>query len=60
MNSKGTTCELDPIPTTLIKENIDLLTPLITKIVNLSLSTGHFPDEWKEAYVRPRAAKSEL
>ena len=53
MSSKSTTCELDPIPTSLLKEHISILLPLITKMVNLSLQTGVFPNEWKLALVTP-------
>ena len=47
MSSKSRTCELDPILTSLLKEHISILLPLITKMVNLSLQTGVFPNEWK-------------
>ena len=57
MNSKSTSCELDPIPTFLLKENIDILVPLISRIVNLSLVTGQFPQDWKTAIVRPLLKK---
>ena len=57
MKSKPTTCPSDPIPTKLIKENIDILLPIITKIVNLSLLTGTFSDEWKTAFVLPLLKK---
>jgi len=57
LGSKAATCQSDPIPTSLVKENIDILVPLITKIVNLSLATGYFPDDWKEAYVLPLLKK---
>ena len=39
MSSKSTTCDLDPIPTSLLKEHISVLLPTITKMVNLSLQT---------------------
>ena len=32
-------CELDPIPTSLLKQCLHLLAPVITNIVNLSLAT---------------------
>ena len=38
-----TTCVLDPLPTQLLKTNVDILSPVITRIVNLSLTTGKFP-----------------
>ena len=36
-------CLLDPIPTWFLKENSALLCPLLTLIINSSLSTGIFP-----------------
>ena len=45
---------LDPIPTPLIIECIDVLLPVITRLINLSLESGLFPDNWKHADVRPR------
>ncbi len=53
MNSKSTSCNLDPIPTWLLKKCLDVLLPVLTKMVNLSLKTGVFPDEWKLALVIP-------
>ena len=58
MAMKTKSCELDPLPTHLLKESIDLLLPSITKIVNLSLSSGRFSSHWKEAIVRPLLKKS--
>ena len=39
---------------------IDSLLPVITKIINLSLSTGYFSDEWKCAIVNPLLKKPGL
>ncbi len=55
--SKSTSCALDPIPTHLLKECVDVILPLLTKMVNLSLQTGIFPDEWKLALVIPLIKK---
>ena len=60
LNSKPTTCPLDPIPTPLLIENLDLLLPTITKFVNDSLAQGAFPDIYKSAIVRPLLKKSNL
>ena len=60
MSSKSTMCELDPIPTSLLKGHISILLPLITKMVNLSLQTGVFPNEWKLALVTPLIKKPGL
>ncbi len=55
--SKSTSCALDPIPTALLKECIDIILPLLTKMVNASLVTGVFPNEWKLALVVPLIKK---
>ena len=57
MDSKTTTCDSDPIPTHLVKENLDILLPIITKMVNLSLQSGVFPEEWKLALIIPLIKK---
>ena len=51
MNNK--TCELDAIPTCLIKDILPAVLKTITQIVNMSLTTGTFPLDWKTAIVRP-------
>lgn len=58
--SKTTTCSLDPIPTKLVKQHLDILLPLLTHMVNLSLSSGAFPEEWKTALVVPLLKKHEV
>ena len=51
--SKSTTCELDPIPTTKFKENLDIFLPVITNIINESLRSGSVPLVFKKAVVKP-------
>ena len=46
-------CCLDPLPTTVLMKCIDLLHPLILKIVNFSLFHGVFPQSLKHAVVSP-------
>ena len=46
-------CELDPMPTSFVKEAIGALAPKITYIVNGSLTSGVFPSCYKEALVTP-------
>ena len=46
-------CSLDPMPTPLVVGCIDILLPVITKVINLSLQTGSFADQWKCALVHP-------
>jgi hypothetical protein len=41
----------DPIPTGLVRKLADVLAALIARLVNLSHSTGMFPDEMKLAHV---------
>ena len=48
------------MPTPLVVNCIDSLLPAVTKIINLSLSAGYFPDEWKSAIVDPLLKKPGL
>ena len=50
------TCDLDPMPSKLVSQ-CDALFPIITRIINLSLQTGQFPQLWKEALVHPLLKK---
>jgi hypothetical protein len=59
-NSPTKSCELDPLPTTLLKDCIDVIVPTVTKIVNQSLSSGIFPSSLKSAIVRPLLKKPSL
>jgi exonuclease III len=52
-------CALDPMPTSLVIR-LTPLRPVITHIINSSLLTGHFPDKWKEALVKPLIKKKGL
>ena len=52
--------ELDPIPTYLLKDCLDHLLPLITAIINGSLSESKFPLSFKKAIVRPLLKKPSL
>ena len=60
MSSAKKSCLLDPIPTTLLVEHLNELLPSITRMINLSLSTGHFPYSWKLAIVQPLLKKAGL
>jgi len=46
-------CSLDPMPASLMLECQDILLPVITSLINLSLESGQFPDVWKEAIGYP-------
>ena len=46
-------CSLDPLPTFLLKDCLDILLSSITKLVNYSLIEGSFPNSFKKAVVTP-------
>ena len=50
---KRTASELDMIPYWVWKEHAEILTPVITKIWNLSISTHCWPSSWKCANINP-------
>ena len=52
--------DLDPIPTSLVKDCIEILVTPIVSIVNLSLSEGCFPSHFKSALVSPLLKKPTL
>ena len=56
--SSKKTCSLDPMPTPVVVECLDPLLPAITRMINLSLQGGTFPDNWKLADVIPRLKKT--
>jgi len=43
MTSPTKSCSLDPVPTFLLRESIDLLLPYVTRMVNASLAQGRLP-----------------
>ena len=55
--SSNATCRLDPLPTWLLKSCTDAFAPMITTIVNYSLSEGYIPDQWKTGQVIPLQKK---
>ena len=44
-------CDLDPLPTWLLKDHLDILVPFITLIANLSIQASLVPSALKEALV---------
>ena len=52
-HSAKKTCTLDPVPTSLVTSCLTELLPIVTRIINCSLETGRFPNDWKEALVSP-------
>ena len=59
-SSPSKSCDLDPIPTSLVKECADILITPITKIVNYSITEGSFPNCFEMAYVTPLQKKPSL
>ena len=59
-SASAKSCELDPIPTTFLYENLDILLPTITNIINTSLTTGIVPPDLKTAIVKPLLKKPSL
>ena len=55
--SKSKSCSLDPLPTWLLKECMDELVQVITRIINMSFSEGNFPEHFKEALIIPLIKK---
>uniref|UniRef100_A0A8C6L9C9 Reverse transcriptase domain-containing protein n=1 Tax=Nothobranchius furzeri TaxID=105023 RepID=A0A8C6L9C9_NOTFU len=58
--SKPSTCQLDPLPTVLVKTCLSSLAPLITNIIHCSLSSGIVPSTFKTAIVTPLLKKPGL
>ena len=52
------TCQLDVILTDKLKRVLEGCLPALTHIINKSLDTSQFCNEWKEALVKPLIKKS--
>ena len=59
-NAPAKSCELDPIPTWLLKQCSCELLPIITNVINASLVTSVVPAVFKCAIVKPVLKKSTL
>jgi len=53
-------CQLDPIPTNILKECIEPLLPILLKIINSSLASSTVPTTFKKAIVTPLLKKPSL
>jgi len=60
MQSPVKSCMLDPVPTFLVRESVDLLLPFLTTLVKTSLMQGRLPASQKHATVTPRLKRSGL
>ena len=59
-NSPSKSCSLDPWPTFLVLDYLDILITPITSIINASLEQGKCPNFFKQAHVTPILKKSSL
>ena len=46
--------------TNLLKDNVDVLAPFITELINRSMSSGVFPSHFKAAFITPLLKKPNL
>ena len=53
-------CELDPMPTWLVKDCLEEILPILTRIINLSLQLGDVPLSLKHAIIKPLLKKMGL
>ena len=54
------TCTLDPLPSSILTFSLDELLPVLTNIINLSLESGVFEEDWRNALVHPVLKKADL
>jgi len=60
MSSPSKYCDLDPLPTVLLKACLYVLIKPITYTINASLCSGLFPEDFKCAHVNPVLKKTTL
>ena len=58
--SSTKSCSLDPLPTVILKECLDVILDPIVDIMNISLSSGIFPSAFKTSCVKPIIKKPNL
>lgn len=58
--SEGKSCDLDPIPATVLKECLTVLLPIISEIVNVSVTDAVVPSGLKNASLQPLLKKQTL
>ena len=60
MRAPSKQCPSDPIPTWLLKDCIDVLSPPILNIINKSIDSSQVPSVFKESIVTPLLKKPTL
>ena len=58
--SSKKSCPADPIPTSLTMQCLEELAPVFTSMINLSLQSGRFAEDWEIALVTPLLKKPRL
>ena len=53
-------CASDPLPTRLLRENVDVLAPFLVELFNRSLLQGTVPSAFKSAFITPLLKKPDL
>ena len=56
----GKQCSSDPLPTQLLKDNVTLLAPFLTRLFCWSLEHGVVPSRMKSAYITPILKKADM
>ena len=60
LKSASKCCDLDPMPTQLLKQNIEIVLPTIARIINSSLLESKFTTNLKGALLKPLLKKMGL
>jgi hypothetical protein len=58
--SASKTCELDPAPSFLVKDFLDVILPFVARMCNTSIQEGSLPASQKRAIVTPALKKHDL
>ena len=53
-------CDLDPIPSKLIKKYREFFTPYLVQVINASLISGYVPSDCKKSIIFPKLKKDNL
>ena len=59
MDAPSKSCYLDPTPTWLVRESIDELLPILSRIIVQSLQSSVVPDQYKTGHISPLIKKIE-
>mgnify|MGYP003449240914 FL=1 len=50
----------DPLPTRLLKDNVEIIVPFLVELINRSMVHGTVPTALKSAYITPLLKKPDL